>query len=377
MDYSGMLLDQVLGENNSWAIRWHASAFLSEKLTLYPNHALVHHVGTGEDATHSNSAVGLSQPFEEKEITLDNIKLEESEVGFLLFKEFFSKIKPKDIFKRTNFQLSKKQIVKKKVKKLISLHPKDLFGWHGDYPSWKQAVENSQGYDKMEILERTFKAALAVYEGKMPYERDGVVFDRIEFDWPLSTALLKILAENDNRLKLCDFGGAFGSSYFQNRIHFNSKAQVNWCIIEQEEFVRKGKPYFEKNTDLQFYYSIGEMEESGFIPQVLLLSSVLQYLESPYKWIKYFVALQYPYIILDRTSFITGPYERITVQTVPPEIYSASYPCHFFKEEKLLNLVCKYYDLIADFPSFCDSSTTSEDGNRMYWKGFIFKRKET
>jgi putative methyltransferase (TIGR04325 family) len=376
MDYSGMLLDQVLGVNNSWAIRWHASAFLSEKLTLYPNHALVHHVGTGEDATHSNSAEGLSQPFQEQTISLEKINPEESATGFKLFKEFFSKIKPKDNYKRPNFQLSQKQNIKKRVKKLVSLKPKDLYGWHGDYPTWKNAVEYSQGYNKKEILERTLKAALMVYEGKMPYERDGVVFERIEFDWPLSTALLTVLAENGNRLDLCDFGGAFGSSYFQNKIHFNSSANVKWCVVEQEEFVGKGRQFFENETALKFYYSIGEMEESGFIPQVLLLSSVLQYLEEPYKWMKYFIALQYPYIILDRTSFITGPYERITVQTVPPEIYSASYPCHFFKEEKLLDMVCKYYDLIADFPSFCDSPSKSEDGNKLYWKGFLLKRKQ-
>jgi putative methyltransferase (TIGR04325 family) len=203
------------------------------------------------------------------------------------------------------------------------------------------------------------------------------VFNHIEFDWPLATALLTILGENGNRLNLCDFGGAFGSSFFQNKSFFNSAAQVKWSVVEQESFVNKGRQFFEKETPLRFYYSIGEMEESGFIPDVILLSSVLQYLDEPYKWMKYFIALQYPYIVLDRTTFISGPFERITVQTVPPEIYSASYPCHFFKEEKLLNIFCKHYDLIADFPSFCDSTATSEDGNKLYWKGFIFKRKIT
>jgi putative methyltransferase (TIGR04325 family) len=377
MDYSGMLLDQVLGVNNSWAIRWHASAFLSEKLTLYPNRTLVHHVGTGEDATHSSSSEGLSEPFQEGTISLEEIICEESETGYNLFKEFFAKIKPKDNFKRPNFQLSNRQRIKKRVKKLVSPNPKNLDGWHGDYPSWKDAIENSQGYDKLEILEKAFNAALLVHEGKVPYERDGVVFNHIEFDWPLATALLTILGENGNRLNLCDFGGAFGSSFFQNKSFFNSAAQVKWSVVEQESFVNKGRQFFEKETPLRFYYSIGEMEESGFIPDVILLSSVLQYLDEPYKWMKYFIALQYPYIVLDRTTFISGPFERITVQTVPPEIYSASYPCHFFKEEKLLNIFCKHYDLIADFPSFCDSTATSEDGNKLYWKGFIFKRKIT
>ncbi|KKO18108.1 MAG: putative methyltransferase [Candidatus Brocadia fulgida] len=34
--YTRMLKDQAKGKNHSWAIRWHASLFLKEKLTLYP-----------------------------------------------------------------------------------------------------------------------------------------------------------------------------------------------------------------------------------------------------------------------------------------------------------------------------------------------------
>jgi len=217
-------------------------------------------------------------------------------------------------------------------------------------------------------------SALLVATGEKPYERDGMVFEKLEHNWPLASALQKIAAEFNNSIEVCDFGGAFGSSYFQNRNLFNSSAQVKWHVIEQNEFVRNGKLKFE-NDKLKFHYSIGEMEEEGYRPHVLLLSSVLQYLYYPYKWLNYFLALGYPYLLIDRTSFISGPYERITVQTVPPEIYEASYPCHFFKEEKLLEILTKHYDLISDFPSFCDNPSVSEDGNKQYWKGYFLKRK--
>ena len=39
--YTKMLEKQVKGKNNSWAIRWHASAFLKGKLTLYPGNSLI------------------------------------------------------------------------------------------------------------------------------------------------------------------------------------------------------------------------------------------------------------------------------------------------------------------------------------------------
>jgi glycosyltransferase involved in cell wall biosynthesis len=51
-DYIGMLEDQIAGRNNSWAIRWYASAFLKGKLTLYPPRALVQNIGMDGSGTH-------------------------------------------------------------------------------------------------------------------------------------------------------------------------------------------------------------------------------------------------------------------------------------------------------------------------------------
>jgi hypothetical protein len=51
-DYLGMLVSQVKGENDSWAIRWYASAFLKNKLTLYPGRSLVLNIGNDSSGTH-------------------------------------------------------------------------------------------------------------------------------------------------------------------------------------------------------------------------------------------------------------------------------------------------------------------------------------
>lgn len=51
-----MLARQVLGKNNSWAIRWHASAFLAGMVTLYPGRSLVQNIGHDETATHGRAS---------------------------------------------------------------------------------------------------------------------------------------------------------------------------------------------------------------------------------------------------------------------------------------------------------------------------------
>jgi len=61
-----MLKDQVEAKNNSWAIRWHASMFLQNMLTLYPKISLVQNNGT-EYGTHSNfDILNLGKKFIEK-----------------------------------------------------------------------------------------------------------------------------------------------------------------------------------------------------------------------------------------------------------------------------------------------------------------------
>ena len=51
--YSNMLKDQIGGRNSSWAIRWYASAFIKNKLTLYPGKSYVNNIGFDGTGTHS------------------------------------------------------------------------------------------------------------------------------------------------------------------------------------------------------------------------------------------------------------------------------------------------------------------------------------
>ncbi len=50
--YSQMLSNQIAGKNNSWAVRWYASTFLQDKLTLFPAQSLVQHIGNDGTGTH-------------------------------------------------------------------------------------------------------------------------------------------------------------------------------------------------------------------------------------------------------------------------------------------------------------------------------------
>jgi hypothetical protein len=87
--YSEMLRNQVAGRNDSWAIRWYASAFLASKLTLYPGRSLVHNIGNDSSGTHATGTNMLDTELSDTAIDLGHIPVEASREAREAFEAFF------------------------------------------------------------------------------------------------------------------------------------------------------------------------------------------------------------------------------------------------------------------------------------------------
>jgi putative methyltransferase (TIGR04325 family) len=244
-------------------------------------------------------------------------------------------------------------------------------GFFGNYRTWDEARRASGGYDSDVILNKVKDALLKVKTGEAVYERDSVLFEKIEYSWPLLAGLLWVASRSGNKLNLADFGGSLGSSYYQNRIFLSHLSELRWSIIEQEKFVQCGKQYFE-DGHLKFYDNLDECILERH-PDAILLSSVIQYLEKPYDLLAEVLRKGFTYIIIDRTSFLEKGDDRLTVQKVPPEIYPASYPAWFFNRTRFLNLFADAYELIVEFDAL--AGTISLGDTVASDRGFIFRRK--
>jgi hypothetical protein len=73
MAYTQMLEDQIKGKNNSWAIRWHASTFLANKLQLSPGRSLVRNIGFDGSGTHSGESDAFAVSLATKPITVEYV----------------------------------------------------------------------------------------------------------------------------------------------------------------------------------------------------------------------------------------------------------------------------------------------------------------
>jgi Glycosyl transferase family 2 len=88
--FSEMLRGQIAGENNSWAIRWHASTFLANKLTLYPGRSLVHNIGNDDSGTHCGTDLGFDIEVSQSPIKVGGIMVESLELAVDRFGQFLS-----------------------------------------------------------------------------------------------------------------------------------------------------------------------------------------------------------------------------------------------------------------------------------------------
>jgi hypothetical protein len=89
--YSKMLEENIAGKNNSWAIRWHASAFLANKLTLYPGRSLVKNIGNDGSGTHCGSSNDLDAHLSDKPIHFKCVDVIQSSYAYHEFEKFFKK----------------------------------------------------------------------------------------------------------------------------------------------------------------------------------------------------------------------------------------------------------------------------------------------
>ena len=91
--YTKMLKNQIAGKIDSWAVRWHASAFIEEKLTLFPGISLVNNIGESDSATHTKSLQEFQTSVAQEPISLGDIVIEENNDARLAFIQFFRSIR--------------------------------------------------------------------------------------------------------------------------------------------------------------------------------------------------------------------------------------------------------------------------------------------
>jgi putative methyltransferase (TIGR04325 family) len=245
----------------------------------------------------------------------------------------------------------------------------------GHYSSWESARAQATGYDDGAILEKVAAAVAKVQSGEAAYERDSVLFSTIDYPFPLLSILLRAAAESDGSLKVIDFGGSLGSSYFQCRRFLDSVRNLDWRVVEQENFVSCGQARFSSDA-LSFHPSMDLCLQDG-APDVVLFASVLQYLPDFDVRIEQAVASGARYVVIDRTPFSEAGENWLCVQHVPSDIYAASYPCNILSKPQVMRLLQKEFELLGEFDCIGgkDNAYAGISSRPFNYQGMIWRRR--
>ena len=226
------------------------------------------------------------------------------------------------------------------------------WGWQwfrGDYATWAEARAASEGYEADAILGRVLAATQEVRAGRAVFERDGVLFHVPEPDGPLLGALEEVRRRCGGTLRVLDFGGSLGSTYWRHRADLPVGEALVWDVVEQPGFVAAGRAH-PAGERLRFF---SDVREAGAVTRhdVLLCSCVLQYLEDPDRILAEWRETGIPYLLLNNLPLHATGADRLRVQHVPPSIYPGSYPVRFFNRAHFMTRLAPDYEVLSEFAS--------------------------
>lgn len=360
-------------KRNVWAVRWLYHHLMHGGLCLRPPWSMVEHIGFDALATNAAGSEEWANPPLRPVPPVPADWPEPAAahpVCRSLWQAAYPCAKLAARVRRKSFRVAR-ALGRRLLPASVRARLRSAFGWRwfcGDYRDWAEARAASIGYDDGAVMQRALTAARAVRAGQAAWERDGALFAQPAAHAPLLAALRLAAEENGRHLSVLDFGGAFGSAWWQHRRELADLTRVDWRVVEQSAFVAAGRQEF--TDEVLSFHSTVEDACRRDRPSVLLLSSVLQYIETPHQRLLGMIASGHEHVIIDRTPFARDGRECLVVQHTPPALGGGSYPCWLFDRGRLAALLGVQYDLVTEWPGLDDVGD-----RRVEFRGFHYRRK--
>jgi hypothetical protein len=87
--YTALLEGQSRGRLDSWAIRWHASCYIAEMLTLYPGRSLVGNIGFDSSGAHCETSTTYDVVLADSPVAVHRLPIEPSAAGRAAYVDFY------------------------------------------------------------------------------------------------------------------------------------------------------------------------------------------------------------------------------------------------------------------------------------------------
>ncbi len=198
----------------------------------------------------------------------------------------------------------------------------------GAYLSYDAAMADATGYDSPVVSQQVEQATRAVLEGRALYERDGTAFASRP-DLPIHAALKTLINAHST---IADVGGGLGGLYINAPELFPRGCR--YLVLEQATMVLAGRQ-LASDYCLPIKFLDAEQDPLPTV-DILILSSVLQYLPDPWGTsVDLLKRCQPRSVIVDRTAVRRGD-SRWFVQTNPGYYeHPVTYPIQVLDRDRL------------------------------------------
>jgi putative methyltransferase (TIGR04325 family) len=205
--------------------------------------------------------------------------------------------------------------------------------------SWESAVAKSSGYESANVVEPIVAAAKRIQDDT---QASNFLTTRYQ---QIATGMLYCISQgrlnSGEPIRVLDVGGG-GADYFNQFQEFAPHINFDWTVLETPALAEAMSNEFGRNlTNLRWVSSIENTNETY---DVILCSSVFQYVEKPFELLATLVKKS-GFLIVNRISLVDSSEHFVAVQRIITNGKRASYPVHFFAEKKFLNEMSQYGDI--------------------------------
>ncbi len=220
---------------------------------------------------------------------------------------------------------------------------------------WKVVKKSCTGYDNVTITAH-----------KKPEHSPSKLIS-----YPLIANLMRLAADNNNHLKVLDFGGSNGGSYRDIK-NFYPAIKFEWDIVEQKNIVDSCKNFLDEEVSIMSEIPNNKKYD------VVIISAVLHYLDDYKPYLERLLSLDASHIIVDRTIVFASSKNKepiLAIQHNPSSFHgkSVTYPCWILNENKIFEQIEKKYSLVNRFFSSLDRMNKVAN-IRVACVGGIFKK---
>lgn len=240
----------------------------------------------------------------------------------------------------------------------------------GVYSSFSEALARST-YPGGAPITQDLAAAQDVLPGEAHFCRDGIRFLYPPRGLSLSAAaVLAAAAQKKDTTRVLDFGGGAAALYLTHRSLWASIPGLSWNIVEREQLVREAKPIF-SGLPINWYTSIKDAC-ADHQPDIVILSSVLQYLNDPSATLHSICGLLPTWLVIDRTPVGANGPDIVAMQKSPRNLHGSSYPSWIFGSNGAVLIPAQAYECLLN--QFSDDPVLLHRLRPVIYQGWLYRR---